>query len=485
MPPLRITSAVSPRSRALTVTAHSLSVWRSVSKITSRIMRLVYRRLYDLNVRASTGGAMTQHETPHRVERDSMGEVQVPREALFGAQTRRALDNFPISDLRKPRRFVQALGAIKLEAANVNYELGLLDEELRDTIVRAAEEVMDGELGSREPVHPNDHVNRGQSSNDVIPTAIHLAALISMKEDLIPALEKLRSALEEKAREFDDVIKTGRTHLQDATPIRLGQEFEGYAGQMERGIQRVHKAMDELSEVALGGTAVGTGVNTHPEFAKKVCERLSARFGVEVRETENHFQAQSAMDGTVFASGALKTVAVSLMKISNDIRWLGSGPRAGIGEIALPEVQPGSSIMPGKVNPVIAESVAMVAAQVMGNDATIAIAGQSGNFELNVMLPLIAYNLLQSIELLANAAENLTDQCVVGIQATERGPELVEKGLMLATALAPGIGYDRAAEISKEAYKTGRTIREVARERTDLLEEELDGLLDARKMTEA
>jgi fumarate hydratase class II len=464
---------------------------------------------------------MTQHETPHRVERDSMGEVQVPRDALFGAQTRRALDNFPISDLRKPRRFVQALGAIKLEAANVNYELGLLDQEFRDAIVRAAEEVMEGELdnqfvldvfqtgsgtstnmnanevisnraiqivggeiGSREPVHPNDHVNMGQSSNDVIPTAIHLAALISMKEDLIPALEKLQRALEEKAREFDGVIKTGRTHLQDATPIRLGQEFEGYAGQMERAVVRVHKAMDDLSEVALGGTAVGTGVNTHPEFASRVSERLSARFGVEVRETENHFQAQSAMDGTVFASGALKTVAVSLMKISNDIRWLGSGPRAGLGEIALPEVQPGSSIMPGKVNPVIAESAAMVAAQVMGNDATITIAGQSGNFELNVMLPLIAYNLLQSIDLLASAAENLTDQCVVGIQATEHGPELVEKGLMLATALAPEIGYDRAAEISKEAYKTGRTIREVAREKTDLSEEELDKLLDARKMTE-
>jgi fumarate hydratase class II len=465
---------------------------------------------------------MTQQETPHRVERDSMGEVEVPRNALFGAQTRRALDNFPISDLRKPRRFVQALGAIKLEAANVNHELGLLDEGLKDAIVRASEEVMEGELdhafvldvfqtgsgtstnmnanevisnrtiqllggelGSREPVHPNDHVNMGQSSNDVIPTAIHLAALISMKEDLLPALEKLQRALEEKAGEFDGVIKTGRTHLQDATPIRLGQEFEGYAGQVERGIQRVHKAMDELSEVALGGTAVGTGVNTHPEFAKKVCERLSKRFGVEVRETENHFQAQSAMDGTVFASGALKTVAVSLMKVSNDIRWLGSGPRAGLGEIALPEVQPGSSIMPGKVNPVIAESAAMVAAQVMGNDATITIAGQSGNFELNVMLPLIAYNLIQSIELLANASSNLTDQCVVGIRATKRGPELVEKGLMLATALAPEIGYDRAAEISKEAYKTGRTIREVAREKTDLSEEELDKLLNARKMTEA
>ncbi len=465
---------------------------------------------------------MTQQDTPHRIERDSMGEVQVPRDALFGAQTRRALENFPISDLRKPRRFIQALGAIKLEAANVNHELGLLDAEIKDAIVRAAEEVVEGqldgqfvldvfqtgsgtstnmnanevisnraiqllggELGSKEPVHPNDHVNKGQSSNDVIPTAIHLSALISLKEDLIPALEKLQNALEEKAREFDGVIKTGRTHLQDATPIRLGQEFHGYAGQMERGIQRIQRAMDDLSEVALGGTAVGTGVNTHPEFAGKVCERLSERFGVEVRETGNHFQAQSAMDATVFASGALKTVAVSLMKISNDIRWLGSGPRAGFAEIALPEVQPGSSIMPGKVNPVIAESAAMVAAQVMGNDTAITVAGQSGNFELNVMLPLIAYNLLQSIELLANASSNLTDQTIVGIQATERGPELVENGLMLATALAPEIGYDRAAEISKTAYKTGRTIREVAREETDLSEEELDRLLDARKMTEA
>jgi len=464
---------------------------------------------------------MREQETPHRVERDSMGEVEVPRDALFGAQTRRALDNFPISDLRKPRRFVEALGAIKLESAVVNKELGLLDDESKNAIVEAAEEVVEGsldhafvldvfqtgsgtstnmnanevisnraiqilggELGSKSPVHPNDHVNMGQSSNDVIPTAIHLAALISIKHDLLPALEKLRKALQEKAGQFDGVVKTGRTHLQDATPIRLGQEFLGYAGQMERGIERLLKAQDDLSEVALGGTAVGTGVNTQPEFAARVCERLSERFGVEVRETENHFQAQSAMDATVFTSGALKTVAVSLMKISNDIRWLGSGPRAGIGEIALPEVQPGSSIMPGKVNPVIAESVAMVAAQVMGNDATITIAGQSGNFELNVMLPLIAYNLLQSIDLLANAAENLTDQCVSGIEATERGPELVEQGLMLATALAPVIGYDKAAEISKQAYKTGKTIRDIAREETDLSEEELDRLLDARKMTE-
>ena len=463
---------------------------------------------------------MTQQETAHRRERDSMGEVEVPREALFGAQTRRALDNFPISELRKPRRFIEALGAIKLEAANVNHELGLLEEGVKNAIVEAAEEVVDGrldnqfvldvfqtgsgtstnmnanevvsnraiqilggELGSKEPVHPNDHVNMGQSSNDVVPTAIHLSALISIKEDLLPALEKLQGALEDKSREFDEVVKTGRTHLQDATPIRLGQEFKGYAGQVQRSIERVRKAQEDLTEVALGGTAVGTGVNTHPEFAGKVCERLSERFGVEVRETENHFQAQSAMDGTVFVSGALKTVAVSLMKVANDIRWLGAGPRANLAEIALPEVQPGSSIMPGKVNPVIAESTMMVAAQVIGNDATIALAGQGGNFELNTMLPLIAYNLLQSIDILGGAAANLANQTVVGLEATERGPELVEKGLMLATALAPEVGYDKAAEIAKEAFKTGKTIREIAREQTDLSDEELDEVLDAKKMT--
>ncbi|MDP9424633.1 MAG: lyase family protein, partial [Actinomycetota bacterium] len=278
-------------------------------------------------------------------------------------------------------------------------------------------------------------------------------------------------------------VKTGRTHLQDATPIRLGQEFQGYAGQIERGIERVKKAQGDLAEVALGGTAVGTGVNTHPEFATKVTERLAQRFGVEVRETENHFQAQSAMDGTVFTSGALKTVAVSMLKIANDIRFLGSGPRAAYAEIALPEVQPGSSIMPGKVNPVIAESAAMVSAQVIGNDATIALAGQSGNFELNVMMPVIAHNLLQSISLLATTADNFTDQLVVGLKATERGPELVENGLMLATALAPEIGYDKAADLSKKAYKEGKTIREAAREETDLSEEDLDRLLDAKQMT--
>ncbi|AHY47566.1 Fumarase [Rubrobacter radiotolerans] len=465
---------------------------------------------------------MTESPKNTRTERDSMGPVEVPEDALYGAQTGRALENFPISDLRFNRRFIQALAAIKLEAAEVNFELGVIDERLRDVIVRAAEEVVrgehdrhfvldifqtgsgtstnmnanevisnraiqlaGGEVGSKDPVHPNDHVNQGQSSNDVIPTAIHLSTLIGIKEDLLPALEKMQAALESKASEFDGVVKTGRTHLQDATPIRLGQEFRGYAGQVERGIARVRKATEDLAEVALGGTAVGTGVNARPGFAEKVCARLAERFGVEVRETENHFQAQSALDATVFASGALKTVAVSFLKIANDIRFLGSGPRAGYAEIALPEVQPGSSIMPGKVNPVIAESAAMVSAQVLGNDATVAYAGSSGNFELNVMMPVIAYNLNQSVDLLAATANNLTDQCIAGLEATDRGPALVEQGLMLATALAPEIGYDTAAALAKEAYKTDRTIREVAREKTDLTEEQLDDLLDASKMTGA
>ena len=463
---------------------------------------------------------MTQHEIAHRVESDSLGEVEVPRDALFGAQTSRALGNFPISDLRFQRRFIEALGAIKLEAANVNHELGLLDGEIKDAIVQAGEELVEGqhddsfvvdifqtgsgtstnmnanellsnrgsqilggELGSKEPVHPNDHVNQGQSSNDVIPTAIHLAALISIKEELLPALHKLRGVLEDKAREFDDVVKVGRTHLQDATPIRLGQEFTGYAGQIKRGIERVEKAQQDLTEVALGGTAVGTGVNTHSEFAQRVCQRLSERFGVEVKETENHFQAQSSMDGAVFVSGALKTVAVSLMKIANDIRWLGAGPRANLAELQLPEVQPGSSIMPGKVNPVIPESTMLVMAQVIGNDATITLGGQIGNFELNTAFPLIAYNLLQSIEILGNAASNFTDQCVEGLQATERAPEMVERSLMLATALAPEVGYDKATEVAKEAYENDSTIREVAREQTDLSDEDLDKVLDAHKMT--
>ncbi|HXZ06184.1 MAG TPA: class II fumarate hydratase [Ktedonobacteraceae bacterium] len=454
-----------------------------------------------------------------RIERDSMGEMQVPAHAYWGASTQRALLNFPISDLRFPRQFIRAIGQIKQAAAQVNESLGLLDPQIAGAIVQASQEVIDGKLddhfvldifqtgsatstnmnanevianranellggsrGSRK-VHPNDHVNFGQSSNDVIPTAIHLAALVGIEYDLIPALQGLQSALEEKAEEFMPVIKTGRTHLQDATPIRLGQEFQGYAGQIERGTARMRHAQNELSEVALGGTAVGTGVNTHPEFARLVCRRLSELDGVTVRETSNHFQAQSTLDNIVEASGALNTLAVSLMKIANDIRWLGSGPRAGIGEIEIPAVQPGSSIMPGKVNPVIAESVAMVCAQVMGNHTTITIAGLSGHFEINVMMPVSSYNLLQSINLLASASRNFTKQCIKGIKATTKGPEMVERGLAICTALAPVIGYDAAAAISKEAYRTGKTVRDVAREKTDLSEEELERILDPASMT--
>jgi len=454
-----------------------------------------------------------------RVERDSMGEMQVPADAYYGASTQRAVLNFPISDLRFPRQFIRALGQIKQAAAQVNESLGLLEPRVAEAIVRAAQEVIEGKLdshfvldifqtgsgtstnmnanevianranellgGSRGSrlVHPNDQVNFGQSSNDVIPTAIHLAALVSIEHDLIPVLQGLQQALQQKADEFMPVIKTGRTHLQDATPIRLGQEFLGYAGQVERGIARMRHAQSELSEVALGGTAVGTGINTHPEFARRVCQRLSEMNGVTVHETSNHFQAQNTLDNIVEASGALNTLAVSLMKIANDIRWLGSGPRAGIGEIDIPAVQPGSSIMPGKVNPVIAESVCMVCAQVIGNHTTITIAGQSGNFEINVMMPVSAYNLLQSIGLLAAAARNFTEQCIKGIQATTRGPEMVERELAIGTALAPVIGYDAAANIAKEAAKTGKTIREVAREKTNLTEEELDRILDPANMT--
>jgi fumarate hydratase class II len=460
-----------------------------------------------------------QQTSETRIERDSMGEMHVPINAYYGASTQRAVLNFPISDLRFPRAFLRALGQIKQAAAQINSELGNIDASVADGIVRAAQEVIDGKLdehfvldifqtgsgtstnmntnevianrasellggsrGSRK-VHPNDHVNFGQSSNDVIPTAIHLSAAVSIEQHLLPALQELIAALQANADEFMGVIKTGRTHLQDATPIRLGQEFLGYAGQIERGIARVRHTQQELSEVALGGTAVGTGVNTHPEFAQRVCQRLSQLNGITIRETSNHFQAQSTLDNIVEASGVLNTLAVSLMKIANDMRWLGSGPRAGIGEIDLPAVQPGSSIMPGKVNPVIAESVCMVCAQVMGNHTTITIAGQSGNFEINVMMPVAAYNLLQSISLLATSARNFTHQCIQGLKATSKGPEMVEHGLAICTALAPVIGYDAAADISKIAYKTGRTVREVAREKTNLSEANLERILNPENMT--
>lgn len=464
---------------------------------------------------------MAENGQATRIERDSLGELAVPAGAYYGVQTMRAAQNFPISNLRFSRQFIRALGEIKAAAAEVNVALGLLDPAIGASITAAAREVASGafdaefvldifqtgsgtstnmnaneviasranELAghprdSAKPINKNDHVNMGQSSNDVIPTAIHIAALAGIHEQLRPALQRLERALRAKADEFMPVIKTGRTHLQDATPIRLGQEFLGYAGQIERGQRRLNWAVAELREVALGGTAVGTGINTHAEFASRVTSLLSRRYGFEIVETDNHFQAQSTLDGIVAASGALKTIAVSLLKIANDIRWLGSGPRAGIGEIDLPAVQPGSSIMPGKVNPVIAESVAMVAAQVLGNDVTINIAGQSGNFELNVMMPVAAYNLLQSIELLATSAENFAAQCIEGLKATDRGPAMVEQGLMIGTALAPRIGYEAAANVAKEAARSGRTIRDVARELTDLSDAELDDLLDPEKMTE-
>ena len=463
----------------------------------------------------------TVHEgPPRRVERDSMGDLEVPEGAYYGASTMRAVQNFPISELRFNRSFIRAIGLIKQSAALVNQELGLLDERRAKAVVSAAQEVLDGRFdeqfvvdifqtgsgtstnmnanevianraieilgepfGSRS-VHPNDHVNIGQSSNDVIPTAIHLAALLEIKSTLVPALEQLESSLRAKADEFMPIIKTGRTHLQDATPIRLGQEFLGYAGQIERALSRVHYAQEELNEVALGGTAVGTGINMPTGLAERVCNKINEATGLSLHETSNHFQAQNALDGCVAASGVMNTIAVSLMKIANDLRWMGSGPRAGIGEIELPEVQPGSSIMPGKVNPVIPESVCQVAAQVMGNHTTVTVAGQSGNFEINVMMPVIAYNLLQSINLLGTAAKNLDLQCVRGIKATSQGPDMIEKGLMLGTALAPVVGYDAAAGIAKEAAKSGRTIREVAREKTDLSDADLDRILDPAPMTE-
>ena len=455
-----------------------------------------------------------------RTERDSLGEMEVPGDVYYGASTARAIRNFPISGLRFTRPFIRALGLIKLAAARVNMDLGLLDGRLGEAIVRASTEVAEGKWDEQFPldiyqtgsgtstntnanevianratellggqrgsklVHPNDHVNLCQSSNDVIPTTIHLAALVEVHERLIPAMDVLRRALQEKAKEFWGIVKTGRTHLMDATPIRLGQEFEGYAGQVERGIRRLRYAIEDLSEVPLGGTAVGTGTNTHPEYARRACAWLSGHLGMEIRESTNHFQAQAALDAVVFASGVLRTYATALMKIANDIRWMGSGPRAGLGELALPAVQPGSSIMPGKVNPVITESVIQACAQVQGSDLVVALGNQWGNFELNTMMPVIAHNLLWSIDLLAAESTNFATQCVAGLAATPRAAELVERGLMLTTALAPVIGYDKAAEIAKKAAATGRTIREVAREETDLTAEQLQEILDAERMTE-
>ncbi len=463
---------------------------------------------------------MNQDEGRIRLERDSLGAMEVPSKAYYGAETARAIDNFRISGLRFPRVFIRAIGAIKAAAAEVNAELGLLEPETARAIALAAREVADGRLDGEFPVdiyqtgsgtstnmnanevianraaellgmgrgtksvHPNDHVNLCQSSNDVIPTAIHLAALIALREELVPALDELESALRDKARAWWGVVKTGRTHLMDATPIRLGQELQGYADQVASARRRLGYAESELREVALGGTAVGSGVNAHPEFASRVCGRLSDLLGIEVRETAAHFQAQACLDAVTFTSGVLRGYATALTKIANDIRWMGSGPRAGLAELALPAVQPGSSIMPGKVNPVIAESVIQACSQVVGNDLVVAVGNEWGSFELNTMMPVMAHNLLGSLALLAAASQGFARRCIQGLEATGRGPESVERGLMLATALAPAIGYDAAAKVAGEAARTGRTIREIALEQGLLPAERLEEILDPERMTE-
>jgi fumarate hydratase, class II len=452
-----------------------------------------------------------------RIERDSMGEMRVPAGALYAAQTARAVENFPVSGLRFSRPFVRALGLIKKHAARTNAELDLLPKDMAGAIEAAALEVEQGKLdeqfvvdifqtgsgtstnmnanevianratqilGGKAAVHPNDHVNRGQSSNDVIPTAIHIAALDGIVNQLIPALNELHGALLSKAGEFGAVLKIGRTHLQDATPIRLGQEFSGYASQVEHGIERLWNCETHLGELALGGTAVGTGINTHPEFARRTIERIADETGLNLREAPNHIEAQAARDACVEASGALKTVAISLIKIANDIRFLGSGPRLGYGELKLPAAQPGSSIMPGKVNPVMSEMLIQVCGQVIGNDAAITFGGAFGNFELNVMMPLIAHNLLQSIELLTRGVLVFARRCVTGIEANvEKCQADIERSLAMCTPLATEIGYDKAAKIAKVAYETNRTVREVAREMSGLSEQQLNFLLDPARLT--
>ena len=457
-----------------------------------------------------------------RRERDSMGEMSVPDTAYYGAQTQRAVENFTVSGLTIPPGLIRALGLIKKSGAQVNLALGLLDQERSAAIIGAAQEVIDGKLnsqfpidvfqtgsgtssnmnanevvanraseimggkiGTREPVHPNDHVNMGQSSNDVIPTAIHVAAALALNEQLLPALKSLTRALQKKAADFDDIMKIGRTHLQDATPLRLGQEFSGYAAMSAGGVRRLEQASHALLQLAQGGTAVGTGINTHPEFGARMAAALAEETGLDFREAENHFEAQGSADAAVEVSGALKSVAVSLSKIANDIRWLGSGPRAGLRELKLPAVQPGSSIMPGKVNPVICEALIQACAQVIGNDAAVTQGGLGGVFELNLMLPLIARNLLESIGLLAGAADMFEHKLIDGLEADEQVcADYIEGSLAMSTSLAPVIGYDAAAAISKEAFASGRTVREVAREKQVLPDDELDRLLDPRSMTQ-
>jgi fumarate hydratase, class II len=451
-----------------------------------------------------------------RIERDSMGEVRVPANALYGAQTQRAVENFTISDLRFPKSFLRALGMIKGAAASVNGELGLLEPQMAIAIAQASKDIEQGNHDEQFPldifqtgsgtstnmnaneviaalatralgkkVHPNDHVNMCQSSNDVIPSAIHVSAALEINERLVPALLHLAEVIEGKAGEVDHVVKTGRTHLMDALPVRMSQELSGWSRQVRDGVERLRTTLPRLGQLAIGGTAVGTGVNAHPKFGMLAAARLAAQTGLPFAVSGNYFASLSSQDTAVEASGQLKAVAVALMKIANDLRWMNSGPQAGLGEIGLPALQPGSSIMPGKVNPVIPEAVAMACAQVMGNDLTITVAGQSGVFQLNVMLPVIAYNLLQSITLLAKSATLLADKAVAGFAVNERRvSELVDRNPILVTALNPVIGYEVGAQIAKKAYAENRSVKEVAAEMTELSREELERLLDARRMTE-
>ena len=459
--------------------------------------------------------------TDFRTESDSLGDVQVPADALYGAQTQRAKDNFPVSDLRFPRRFIQALGHVKQAAARANNDLDLLDDDTTDAIVAATQEMIDGTLddtfvldifqtgsgtstnmnanevlanraseivgaerGSK-AVHPNDDVNMSQSSNDTIPTAMHVAARLVLEEELIPSLDALHDAFQTKAEAFDDVVKSGRTHLMDATPIRLGQEFGGYAAQIDDCITRIEQASEELAEVTLGGTATGSGVNRPTAFPERALEHLSTATGLDFYETDNHFAQQAGKEIYVSAHGALNTLATALLKIANDLRLLSSGPTSGIGEITLPVIQPGSSIMPGKVNPVQSEQVMMVAARVMGNHHTISVANTHGNFELNVMMPVMAHAMLESLDILVGSVEAFRTKCVEGIEADrERCRELLELNPSIATALNTAIGYDKASEVAKKAAKERKSVREVVTEMDLLTEDELDEYLDVREMTE-
>lgn len=447
----------------------------------------------------------------YRIEKDSMGELQVPENALYGAQTQRAVNNFPISGLAMPREFIKALGLLKASCALANQDLGLLEQNIASAIVEAAKRVSSGELDEHFPVdvfqtgsgtssnmntnevishiatekvHPNDHVNMGQSSNDIIPTAIHVSACLAIHEELLPALSHLSSCLRTKAKQVDSYVKTGRTHLMDAMPVTLGQELNAWATQIENGQQRVESALKFLHQLAQGGTAVGTGINAHPEFAEKMVQHLSSMTDIPFSSKPDKFEGLSAQDAAVEMSGQLKTVAVSMMKIANDLRWMNSGPLAGLGEIALPALQPGSSIMPGKVNPVIPEATAMVCAQVIGNDATITVAGQSGNFQLNVMLPVIAYNLIQSIKILASSARLMADKAIEGFNVNEDAlTDALSRNPILVTAINSVIGYEKGAAVAKKAYAEGLTVIESAMQLTDLSEDELVKLLDPAQLT--